>query len=247
MKRWLKAELHTHTREDPSDGDRVVFHSPWQLIDAAASQHFEVLAITNHNQQLFSPELEVYARQRGIVLIPGVEATLRGKHVLLYNFLEYRPGWDQPEIVRANKRENQLVVAPHPFFPTPTALRKQFFEWIDLFDALEYSHFYVRHINFNRRAQTAAREYKLPLVGNADLHQLNQLGRTFSRIYAEKNTTSVIDAVKRGAVRVVTQPETTLFFLSWLAVNTTNRSRCALRGLLSPSYDRHPKVPPPPF
>ena len=53
MKRWLKAELHTHTREDPIDGRRIVLHSPKELIDAAAAQGFEVLSITNHNQLLF--------------------------------------------------------------------------------------------------------------------------------------------------------------------------------------------------
>ncbi len=32
MKKWLKAELHTHTIDDPHDGHRI---TP-QLIDAAA-------------------------------------------------------------------------------------------------------------------------------------------------------------------------------------------------------------------
>ena len=87
MKSWLKTELHTHTLDDPKDGRRIVCHSAQQLIDKAEEQGFQVLSITNHNQLLFTSSLEEYARERGILLIPGVEATLEGKHVLLYNFI----------------------------------------------------------------------------------------------------------------------------------------------------------------
>ena len=91
MKSWLKTELHTHTVDDPQDGKRVVCHSARQLIDKAEQQGFQVLSITNHDQLLFSSSLEEYARKRDVLLIPGVEATLRGKHVLLYNFSNYNP------------------------------------------------------------------------------------------------------------------------------------------------------------
>ena len=136
MKSWLKTELHSHTIDDPKDGKSIVVHSAQQLIDKAEEQEFQVLSITNHNQLLFSSSLEEYARERGILLIPGVEATLEGKHVLLYNFLDYDDSWDNPEIVAQRKGPNQLVIAPHPFFPIPTALRKRVAHWNGLFDAI---------------------------------------------------------------------------------------------------------------
>jgi len=76
MKSWLKTELHSHTIDDPKDGKSIVVHSAQQLIDKAEEQGFQVLSITNHDQLLFSSSLEEYARKRGILLIPGVEATL---------------------------------------------------------------------------------------------------------------------------------------------------------------------------
>ncbi|MBI4446015.1 MAG: hypothetical protein HY645_08895 [Acidobacteria bacterium] len=112
---WLKAELHAHTLEDPIDGGRIVSHSAHQLIDEAARQGFDVLAITNHDQMLFTPELEAYAAHAGIILIPGVEATLEGKHLLLYNFQDYTPDWNSFEAVRRSKGPNQLVIAPTHF------------------------------------------------------------------------------------------------------------------------------------
>ena len=123
MKRWLKAELHAHTAEDPREGTKIVSYSAIQLVDAAAQKGFEVLSITNHDQILLDAELERYSRCRGILLIPGVEATLKGKHVLLYNFVRYEPTWRDFEIVRRHKGSQQLVIAPPPIpsfrYPPP--------------------------------------------------------------------------------------------------------------------------------
>ena len=87
MKKWLKAELHTHTREDPSDGQSLVVHSPQQLIDAAAAQGFELLAITNHNQLLFEEGLDDYAREKGILLFAGSRSDARRKSHSALQFL----------------------------------------------------------------------------------------------------------------------------------------------------------------
>ncbi|MGH9341873.1 MAG: hypothetical protein ACRD1R_20375 [Acidobacteriota bacterium] len=42
MKKWLKAELHTHTIDDPHDGHRIIYHTAPQLIDAAGRHGFDV-------------------------------------------------------------------------------------------------------------------------------------------------------------------------------------------------------------
>lgn len=232
MKRWLKAELHSHTMEDPIDGRRIIFHSPHQLIDAAAERGFEVLSITNHNQLLFNSKLQDYAWERGVLLIPGVESTLRGKHVLLYNFLNYDPSWRDFEVLRKNKGTEQLVIAPHPFFPTASSLWGQFFKNSDLFDAVEYNHFYLEWLNFNRRAARAASKCKLPVVGNSDVHRLFQLGCTYSLIHAEKDLNSVLSGIKEGKVQLVTQPVSAYFVSRWFAFNAASRSQFAFRSFL---------------
>src|SRR3989304_10233767 len=77
----LKADLHLH----PSEGEAFIAYDARSLIDRAARAGFEVLSITNHDVVTFDRDLAAYARDRGILLIPGVEATIEGKHVLLYN------------------------------------------------------------------------------------------------------------------------------------------------------------------
>ena len=66
--RPLKADLHLHTAEDPNDR---VSYTAKELISKAADEGFEVLAITNHQCLTFNQRLSAYARERGILLIPG--------------------------------------------------------------------------------------------------------------------------------------------------------------------------------
>src|SRR5438034_8390327 len=84
----LRADLHLHTRERES----FITYDARELIDGAEHAGFQVLSITNHDTVTFSADLEAYARERGILLIPGVEATIEGKHVLLYRSEERRVG-----------------------------------------------------------------------------------------------------------------------------------------------------------
>ena len=82
----LKADFHMHTKDDPQDY-KFVRHSAEELIDHAASLKFQVLSITNHDKITYSPYLREYAAHRGILLLPGAEATIEGKHVLIINYL----------------------------------------------------------------------------------------------------------------------------------------------------------------
>jgi hypothetical protein len=79
-------------------------------------------------------------------------------------------------------------------------------EHLELFDALEYCHFYSQMINFNLRAVEVSDSFGLPLIGNSDAHFFSQLGSTYSLIYAEKNLESVFAAIRENKLKIVTRP-----------------------------------------
>ncbi len=202
----IKADLHLHTGDDPLD---YIAYSNKELIDHAATLGFGALAITNHNFMSHRRELAHYAADRGIVLIPGVEATIENRHVLLYNF-DY---WQAPprsfdDLYRL-RRDNpeMLVIAPHPFFPSQFCLQNKLFEHLELFDGIEYHHLYLRKMNFNRRAEGLASRSGRTLVGTSDSHFLWQMGTTYSYIDAkEKSLSAIIEAIRRGSVLVASRP-----------------------------------------
>lgn len=199
---WLKADLHLHTRE----GEAFISYTAPVLIDRAAAQGFQVLAITNHDTLTMSPRLADYARRRGILLIPGAEATIEGRHVLLYNFDVPVSAIGTFERLRRFKGPDWLVVAAHPFFPAPISLGRRLREEIDVFDAIELSHYYTPAVDFNRKAVALAQETGLPLLGCSDSHFTRQLGTTYSLVDAEPTVDCVVEAIRRGRVRVVSHP-----------------------------------------
>ena len=211
-KRWLKAELHAHCNLDPRDYGICRF-TPEQLIRRATRLGFEVLSVTCHDLDIWTPDLAKYARSRGITLVPGMEVTVEKKrHVLVYNSGEAPENLNTMEKLRANTTEKTLIVAPHPFFPGRSCLRGLLKRNLDLFDAIEYSGFLVRGLDFNRRGIKLARQNHKTLLGLGDIHYLWQLGKTYTWIYAEPKVESIIDAIRHGSVRVQVSP------LSWAQV-----------------------------
>jgi hypothetical protein len=229
----LKADFHLHTRE----GDGFIAYDARGLIDRAASLGYGVLSITNHDTLTFSRDLARYAEDRGIVLIPGVEATIEGRHVLVYN-LDVAPERLRTFAdLRRLRAPEWLVVAPHPFFPASYALGNRLLEHLDLFDAIELSHFYTRHLNFNDRAVRLAHEASLPLIGTSDAHLVRQFGATYSLVEAAPTPASVLDAVRKGAVRITSRPlalsECAAIVLTITAGAWRERARVGLRSTVS--------------
>ena len=217
----LKADMHCHVQGDPHDN---IPYTAEQLIDHAAQHHYTVLALTCHDKVIFSDELKRYATSKKILLIPGAEKTLQGKHVLLYNLtqqeLDETKNFDDLRQLKL-KNKRLLVIAPHPFFIIGSCLGHLLKKNIDVFDAIEYGHYHTYGFNLNKKAAQLAKKYNKPLVGLSDCHRLFQFGTTYSLIDATRTNDEVIAAIKSGKVRYVSPPLPPLLFLRitcWIIV-----------------------------
>jgi predicted metal-dependent phosphoesterase TrpH len=209
----LKVELHTHTADDPVD---TIPHTVPDLIDRAAVLGYDAIAVTLHERQLDLGRFGAYARERGIVLIPGVERTIEGRHVLLLNFRHGVTDIDTfADLARLRRREPGLVVAPHPFFPASTCLGRDLDRHAELFDAVERNAMFTTSIDFNRGGERWAARHGKPVVGNCDVHRLWQLGTTYSLVDAEPDPDAICAAIAEGRVRPEGRP------LTWREVART--------------------------
>jgi predicted metal-dependent phosphoesterase TrpH len=209
----LKIDLHLHTKEDPR---HQLSYTAKELIDAAAGHGYDVLSITNHNTVTYDSDLADYAADRGILLIPGVEATVMGKHVLIYGMGGDMDGgvdkmdekWDSLTFfdLKRLKAAGAFVVAPHPFYPNYNCLGNLLNRFSTLFDAVEFSHLYTKKVNFNLKAQEFARKHGMPTLGLSDAHSLKQLNYTYTLLDAEKEMTSIFQSIKENRVTIVTRP-----------------------------------------
>jgi predicted metal-dependent phosphoesterase TrpH len=224
----LKVELHAHTAEDRADR---IPHTTRQLVHHAMSLGYGALAITLHDIQRDISGDAAWARERGFVLIPGIERTIQGVHILLINFpaaatMAVRRFDDIPRL-RAS-HPHGLVVVPHAFYPVGSAMGSRLDTHAAWVDALEVNAMYTRQVNFNARAMAWARAHAKPLVGNTDVHHLAQMGTTFTLVDAARSPDAICEAIRAGRVEVRTTPLPVLR-AGWLF------AEMLLSGLLPPT------------
>ncbi|KPA13031.1 phosphoesterase [Candidatus Magnetomorum sp. HK-1] len=192
----VKIDFHIHTSEDI---DNNIAYSAFDLIDRAAHLKFDAITITNHNAITFNKDLENYAKSKGLILFPGFEQSIDHKHVLLINFSKPETIETFSDIAQL-KTDDNLVIAPHPFFPGMQSLGKDIYSFPKLFDAVEFCHFYCPQVNFNREAIRFSQKNNLPMIAGSDAHVWEQFGRCYSLVKSEKNKTDIIKAIKAGKV-----------------------------------------------
>ena len=224
----LKVELHAHTAHDRTDR---VAHSTRELVEHAMGLGYHALAVTLHDLQRDITGDAAWARERRFVLLRGVERTVEGKHVLLINFpaqgtAAVRRLEDIPRLKAAHP--HGLVVVPHAFYPIGSAMGTRLDAHAAWVDAIEINAMYTRYVNFNGRAVEWARAHRKPLVGNTDLHMLEQMGTTYTLVDASPDADAICDAIRQGRTDVRTAPLPALK-AAWFF------PRMVLGGLLPPT------------
>ncbi|MDX1535738.1 MAG: PHP domain-containing protein [Candidatus Spechtbacterales bacterium] len=212
----LKANLHFHTKEDIND---IVDYTLREGIDHASKLGFDVLAVTCHRHNAWTEEHAEYAKEKGILLIPGAEINVDedpsklGRHTVILN-----SGADSAMIETfeqlakyKEKHPEVFVIAVHPYFYGNFSLKEYLEKYIDLYDAIEHSWFYSKMFNRNKKAVEMAKKYNKPLIATSDTHYLYEDGRHMNRNYAiidaeEKTIPAIFNAIREGNFINVTKP-----------------------------------------
>jgi predicted metal-dependent phosphoesterase TrpH len=71
---------------------------------------------------------------------------------------------------------------------------------------VEVNALYTPLVDFNAAGIRWARAHGKPLVGNSDLHILEQLGRTYTLVDAEPSANAICRAIREGRVEVRSEP-----------------------------------------
>lgn len=201
-----KVNLHLHASDDPED---AIPHAFTDYVDRGAALGFRALALTCHNRFVNNPSYHAYAAERGMLFIPGAELTVEGAHVVVLNCDKEVEAVRTLAGLRAYKKNHPeiCVIAPHPYFPFPYVLGEKLDRHIDLFDAIECSWFYSRRVDFNKRAEQTARNYRIPYLATSDTHDIRFLDSSYAEVEADKlSTAAILRAVKNGSFENRTSP-----------------------------------------
>jgi predicted metal-dependent phosphoesterase TrpH len=200
-----RVELHSHCQGDPID---ALAHTIFEHIDQAKKVGLDAIAVTWHRRICDNPEAADYARERGVLLIGGMEAEVDHKHLVVLNLVDGdispTPTWDDVRALRTRKPE-VLVIAPHPFYPHPTCLGRTMNAHVDCIDAVEWCNLHVKWlpngVNPNLRAARWAHAYAKPMVACSDAHTLESIGRNASTVEADALTPEALfTGIRAGRV-----------------------------------------------
>lgn len=203
MAEKLKVDLHTHTSHSKDGGQ-----TPQRLVDAAISLGFDAIAVTDHNTAEGGFEAERYAMKKPIIVIPGQEVeTLEGEIVVLglKKTLPKKKGLE--ETVRAAKRKGGFIIVPHPFDIMRKGVGRGMDRILEYIDAVEAFNSRTMVTRLNRGAMEYAREKGKPMVACSDAHYPDEMGKTYMLIQSEKNTKSILSAVKAGRTEFIMKPQ----------------------------------------
>ena len=105
---WFRGNLHTHTTR--SDGSRP----PEDVIADYDSRGYDFLAISDHDILV---KLDSYQTQTSMTLIPAVEVTARGPHVLQVNAAAWiEPHPNRQWVIDEINKQGGVSVLNHPNF-----------------------------------------------------------------------------------------------------------------------------------
>jgi predicted metal-dependent phosphoesterase TrpH len=201
-----RVELHSHCQGDPVDIH--IRHTIFEHIDRAREVGLDAIAVTWHRKICEDREAFAYGWSRGVLVIPGMEAEVNRKHLVVLNIaggdLSAEPTWDEVRALRARK-PGVLVMAPHPFYPHPTCLGKQMNDYADCIDAVEWCKMHVHWlpagVSPNLRASRWAHARGKPMIACSDAHSLDSIGKNASTVEADALTTEALFAgIRAGRI-----------------------------------------------
>lgn len=206
---YYKASLHVHSLEDKSDGikgSKIIKHNAKELIDKAYENDFKIISFTLHNYFFYPSEIQHYARKKGIFLIPGIEKSIEGKHILILGAdknSEKLKTWDDLKKYK-NRNKSIITIAAHPFRAFGIG-QKEIDNYINLIDLFELSWFdlpfnLIMRSHVNKKLKKIAEKFNKKCISTADVHHLDMLNFSYVdvNIDGELNYENFRNAILNG-------------------------------------------------
>ncbi len=108
----MRIDFHVHTTRGSSDSNL----DPFVMIDQAHKIGLEGICITEHDNAWADPQVDDYARERGVTLFQGIEVTTEWGHVGAFGLDRYVGGiYKVGELRRVIDEVGGFLIANHPF------------------------------------------------------------------------------------------------------------------------------------
>ncbi len=199
----LKIDLHVHTHY--SDDATTTLE---QVIQYAERKGLDGVAVTDHDTVLGARRL---AKQKGFLVIPGIEVSSRHGHILGLNITEpVHPKLDMTQTVEEIRRLGGIAIIAHPSVVIKTGFGASIASpsHIDAVEVINASAFpFSLSTYLGRRL---AHRLDLPQTAGTDAHYPEEIGSAYTMIDADSNRDDIIEAIRQGKTEPLGKP------ISWI-------------------------------
>jgi predicted metal-dependent phosphoesterase TrpH len=193
----MKCDLHCHTFFSYDS-----LASPKEIVDAALKNGIDCLAITDHGEIEGAIEAIEYAKEKPILIIPGIEIKSREGEILALNIKEKIPDkLSTIETIEKIKKLGGMVIIPHPFslfckFKGDLEKLKGKIDAIEVLNASVFG-------SGNKRAIDFAKKHNLPFTVGSDAHFPNFVGKVYLEIEGKNlSAEEVLAQIKKRNAKI---------------------------------------------
>ena len=209
----IEMELHSHSCY--SKGIKILHEgigTPQQMIKQAKHVGLGALAITDHNTVKGSLSGLKYAKQYGVIVIPGIEITSADGDILGLDVKEHiKPYMNAEETIEKIHDMGGIAISPHPFDIKNAGLGKLCLkaDAIEVFNALSLDRF------SNLKTFKIAKKYSRPMTAASDSHALTMIGCSRTCVEAS-DIGDILTEISSGRTKLMKNYLSTRIIVDWV-------------------------------
>lgn len=186
----MKCDLHIHTHYS-HDSNALLK----DIIDSAIEKGIDCLAITDHDEVEGANEAIEYARNKPILIIPGIEVKSRDGDILGLNIRKPIPkNLSAEQTIEKIKEQGGLAIIAHPFGDWHP-FERDLTDLIDKIDGIEIMNASV--FIGNKKAQEFVKKHDLVFTAGSDAHCPKFIGRMYLEIPGKNlSIEQVLEAIR---------------------------------------------------
>jgi len=193
----LRIDLHIHSVQ--SDDSQITLDDAFRR---CREEGLDGFALTDHDTMT---EIPGEKKGDGLIVVPGVEITARGAHIIAIDIGDEVPmGLSIHETVDRIHGQGGIAVIAHPYSAFRTWVNSKEIENAS-FDCVEVANAYQFPYGWMlERNMALAERIGLPMTGGSDAHIPRTIGRAYTILEADsRDVEGVLRALRRGNTEAV--------------------------------------------